>query len=261
LKFWPWDEDEKDEIKIVLPVEIIRECQDEDHTEHTNWNVINQIRGSRWSFENKLVECPKCGKLYDLEYYDRKPYQVCGAIQIPCNDPRIISSEPITKDNVHILGRLLGLIKYTDKVVSFSTHNEIDYAIKFSNGTGICLIDGIMIPSKCIFAPETVTIEDFLNTRNIESRKRITNIIGEDRLKVLFGDSSSIIDSTIIGKSSYELRSIKTDFGNVITLRMKNPWDVDPYYLYVPPWVKTCREARAWSFYQDPTEFEFEEES
>jgi hypothetical protein len=271
-KNW-WKKDSDPAIaKEVIKEDVVHCSHDINGTWEYIINVADRGVGIR-SFRTSrhLIQCKVCKKLYIehnySSYYDSN-----------CYDYHDINSESDTtrkeyavmmgkinseydKGKAHIIGMLEGIATEHNEIMEFSISDLNDYAVKFSNGKGLCFVDGLRVPDKWIFEKDELNIKDFLGERNIELRRIFTQIIGEERLKLLFGKGSIVMNEEKIGEGTLQLLKLSTDFGDVRMLKISNSWEQSSYYLYVPPWIKSAREGVAWSFYQDPTDYKLEAEA
>lgn len=127
-------------------------------------------------------------------------------------------------------------------------------AIEYSDGWGVYAWHGIRVPRRVIETPETLTASEVLAEGNLERRRVMIERMGADRLlrstrwlKVRHTDQ----DQQGHVRRLLELR-LQGDEGLVmIEVRNSTPepngsWK--SYMLRVPPDVRTCAEAVAWTF-------------
>lgn len=113
--------------------------------------------------------------------------------------------------------------------------------------------EGIMVPPKYIQNPKGLTLNEILSHPNTEVRYVGIKIFGYDKLK-------SHKDVQFIHRdeeTNYELYRCRLDsildFGLVEVINSSPEMDgtYKKYYLQVPPDMKTCKEAVAWTFRMD----------
>lgn len=133
------------------------------------------------------------------------------------------------------------------------THSENDFAIKYRDGTGICIWHGVTIPTKWIFSPAGITTDILLHWENIEQRRCACEIVGWakvlKKLKAVEIDKDP--DPTIGTLLEVEL----WDLGKEKFLLVTDPNTKSPVGLPVPPEMKTALEANSWTYGIDKVDF------
>ena len=125
-------------------------------------------------------------------------------------------------------------------------------------GTRIHYFRGILIPSKYATNPEQLTVKEILSHPNTEVRYAGLEIYGYDRMleegefKLVHHDK----------KTQAKLLQFKGEgLEEPITVVMVYNSTPEPdgtvkkYFLSVPPNMKTCAEAIAWTFRKDPKDY------
>lgn len=135
-------------------------------------------------------------------------------------------------------------------------HNYNDYAIKYRDGTEVCIINGVRIPSeytKYVFIPANeLSISDIMAIKNTEIRTEFLKKIGIER--AFDSLSKKMLDEYEAGVGGkYELFSI--ELGNVTRhyLRGSCPSNNEPFFEAVPPYCNTVESAIMWRNFGDHT--------
>ena len=121
-------------------------------------------------------------------------------------------------------------------------------------GTEMYYFRNILIPKKYATHPETLTVEGILTHPNTEVRYAGLEIYGYDRMeqegsfKVLHIDKKK--GSKLLQFSSKTLE-VPITVVKVINSTPEPDGTRKPYFLRVPPEMKTCAEAVAWTFRKD----------
>ncbi len=133
-------------------------------------------------------------------------------------------------------------------------HNANGPAIIFQDDYKVFALNGMATPRRFLEAPESLTIADIDREENVEQRRGLIE---------LYGPARYITDSnaTLINQDDYgELYQIEIDGDEPLTMvRVKNA-TMEPdgsyrtYFLRVPPYIATAREAVAWTFSFDSAE-------
>lgn len=120
--------------------------------------------------------------------------------------------------------------------------------------------EDILVPNEYMVHPESLTFKDVISHPNTEIRYVGMKIIGFNKIK----EECETVDEDERG---YELFKIKGVFEeSIMVLKCLNSTpEIDGnrkiYYLLVPPTMKTCQEAVAWTFMMEPSEYHPEIES
>ncbi len=118
-------------------------------------------------------------------------------------------------------------------------------------------IEGVNIPEQYYSNPELLKPEDLLREKNINRRRIYFKLMGYARFLSLM--NSRKVDSF----GDYELRKIiiSVEDEPLMLLKVKCASTGLFYTLRVPPDVRTCQEALAWTFHVNTEEYELDEES
>jgi len=261
--------------------EVVEPCNDHREISSTELHNTNKytILFCKYNHVSNIYifKCNLCKKMFFVDIYNcvssARPeiftdeYQdsyVVGKYEVlDASCSYLLPEIPMTKENAVIIACILGILRYDNvdeyQLTKFSTDNKTDYAIEFKNSKGdckgICMVDGVHVPDKWIFEKDSLTINDFMEIENIEKRLRFMILLGDDKIKVIFGNVGNYKNSFSTTGSKIDLIEFNLNNKPIKILKLSNHWDKDPYYLFVPPWINTAKEGVAWSFYQDPTEY------
>jgi hypothetical protein len=119
------------------------------------------------------------------------------------------------------------------------------------HGTKIYFFNDILIPAKYVDDKESLTVEEILNHKNAEVRYVGIEIYGYERMEEE-GRLAVIHQDKKTKAKLIQLKSSKLE--EPLTLVMVYNSTPEPngtykrYFLRVPPTMKTCQEAVAWTF-------------
>jgi len=120
-------------------------------------------------------------------------------------------------------------------------------------GTILFWFEGIMIPRRFFYNREELTMEEIFNNQNVEVRYVGLKIIGWD--KVFKSDRFHVKDQDVdqmnhdrVLFSVDNIMNEEIQFIKVINATAERNGTFKEYCLAVPPSVKTCQEAVAWTF-------------
>jgi hypothetical protein len=154
-------------------------------------------------------------------------------------------------------------------------HNENDMAIKYKDGTGVYMLNGIRIPkslSWIITTPaEELNLQKVLKIENTEIRTEALKKVGIDRafeklekaslhketitipqyaqfltIDGANGKTEEVVKIVPETSCDYELFSVQIGAQERIYLTSKCPSSGKPFYEAVPPQVRTVRQALNW---------------
>jgi len=148
-------------------------------------------------------------------------------------------------------------------------HSADGPAVGFADGWGIGAWHGVRVPKKVIEQPEALTAKEVLGEANAEVRRVMIERLGADRLLTLALEvggagsartASDLIvhqDTDQLGARRRLLRLPIDDDEPVVMVEVLNS-TAEPdgsfrsYMLRVPPAMRTCQEALAWTFDVEP---------
>lgn len=141
-------------------------------------------------------------------------------------------------------------------------HNESGPCISFEDGWEIYALNGIVVDKRLIMEPHTISMDEIEKEDNLELRRILISRFGEERF---------------ITESGAKVRDEDPGFG---ILYVKNMPGDEPiamvkvtnstacpdgsfksYFIRVPPEISTARQAVAWTFSMDESEYEPQVES
>ncbi|UCE14629.1 MAG: hypothetical protein JSV04_05465 [Candidatus Heimdallarchaeota archaeon] len=102
-----------------------------------------------------------------------------------------------------------------------------------------------------LFLKEELTARDILRCSNVEIRRILLLDFGFERFVEEFG--GTIIHSD--GDSELILLQIRKSEEPIMVVKVRDSTMKETYLLRVPPHVRTCKEAIAWTFSMDESEY------
>ena len=126
-------------------------------------------------------------------------------------------------------------------------HAEDGPAVAYPDGWSIWAWHGVRVPQPVIEQPDTLSVRDALQEKNVEVRRVMLTRIGAERLQAEL--SASVLDEDIDGQGMPR-RLLR--LGDIVDRRFVGytcPSTGREYQAQpVPPEVRTCAEAVAWRF-------------
>ena len=105
---------------------------------------------------------------------------------------------------------------------------------------------GVPVSDRVAFAPETITIEEILNERNLELRRVLIERVGLEWF--VEHARATVIDRDTDAGGDRQLLKIPFDLAeDVLYVQVQCPSTGKRYLLRVPPTMSTCRQAIAWT--------------
>lgn len=127
-------------------------------------------------------------------------------------------------------------------------HSDFGPALTFADGFAIYAWHGVSVERRLIEQPETITIEEIEETTNIEIRRVLLERFGQSRY--LQESGATIIHEDDFG--TLFRKRIEGDEPLVMVKVVNSTPEPDgtykDYFLRVPPFMRTAREAVAWTF-------------
>jgi hypothetical protein len=137
-------------------------------------------------------------------------------------------------------------------------HSENSPVVEWVDGYKVYAWHGTIVPEQWIMETDSITKEDFISEKNVEKRRCLQEILGNDRIMKLL--DVELIDSaketTTSGDGELITKSIslfKTKESDSLTkecmyfLNVTDPSTDREYYLGIPE-MKTVWEAKDWTF-------------
>ncbi len=130
----------------------------------------------------------------------------------------------------------------------FQLHNDSGPALTYSDGLAQYIWNDIVVPEKVILEKDSISVEEIEKETNVEIRRVMLEIYGEERYVRDSGIEAVHEDATGI--------LYRKEFSNDEALVMVKVINSSPepdgtfkhYFLRVPPDIKTAQEAVAWTF-------------
>lgn len=113
--------------------------------------------------------------------------------------------------------------------------------------------ENILVPSKYFNNPDSLTIEEVLANKNTEVRYVGIKLFGFDKLM----EASEIVNENN-GMILFKVNGVFTDPLLILSVLNSTPepdGTKKQYYLTVPPTMKDCKEAVAWTFRKEPKDY------
>ena len=168
-------------------------------------------------------------------------------------------------------GLLEGLAVLTDRPEKIDRdndgrlHSETGPAIRYRDGYAVYALHGTRVTPRVALHPETISLEDVLGERNVVTRQILAERFGRDRVESQLGDRAGFLldpDTEIRHKDEfgvlYRLTLPGMEAVSIVKVVNSTPepdGTFKDYFLRVPPWVRTAREAVAWTFGMGANEY------
>lgn len=135
-------------------------------------------------------------------------------------------------------------------------HSESTAALEFADGMKAYFWHGILVEPRLILDPESITVDEIENTRNIELRRVLIERFGASRY--LQESGAKEIQSDEFG--ILYRRELEGDEALVMVKVINSTPEPDgsyrEYFLRVPPETETAKQAVAWTFGLEESEYE-----
>lgn len=145
-------------------------------------------------------------------------------------------------------------------------HSLTGPVVTFADGWKVYAVRGMRVPERFIEHPETIRSFEIQTEQNVELRRLMIERFGAARYLREIG--AVVVDEDIdgVGKPRRLLRAEFTDDESLTMIELTNssPGPDGTYRLYhlrVPPTMRTCHEAVAWTFDMEPDAYRPVEES
>ena len=130
-------------------------------------------------------------------------------------------------------------------------------AIEWSDGFGLYFVSGVPMEARCIENPSCISIEDILQEQNNEVRKGLIQIKGVGNFLAEVQAQPLDEDTDMSGMPRRLFRFKSNSAGRSETwcvVEVECPSKHDKHYLWVPPNMKRCSQAVAWTMGFDTPE-------
>jgi hypothetical protein len=114
---------------------------------------------------------------------------------------------------------------------------------------------GVPVSDRIAFEPESITVREILSEPNLELRRVLIDRVGMEWF--VTNSRAEVIDRDRDSGGDRELLRIRFDGGeDLLCVAVRCPSTGRRYILRVPPEVRTCRQAVAWTAgIEDPTKY------
>ena len=124
-------------------------------------------------------------------------------------------------------------------------HSSDGMALAYPDGSGLYMWHGVTVPKEVILCPDALMPFDILHERNVEVRRIMIERYGVDHL--LAKTHPQCLDVDQGGQRAlYQLRLSHDE--PIVAVKVRCPSTNQVYFLRVPPAIRTCRAAVAWTF-------------
>jgi len=140
-------------------------------------------------------------------------------------------------------------------------HNAEGPSVAWSDGFGLHHLVGVSVKEHLVEQPEKMTIKEIRETWNMEVRRIMIDSFGRERFLKAAGARLAqqdeygelyVIDPPEQGRFRGGEREVMV---KVINSTPEPDGQFKPYYLMVPPTIRTAKEGVAWSFDEDETSY------
>lgn len=149
---------------------------------------------------------------------------------------------------------------HVEKVRESSTyqlHNAIGPALEYSDGFKLYYFHGVRVNQQIIEQPLTLTAEQVLNEPNAEVRRVMIEKMGYERFFSI--TQAEVLDEDLEPTGNpRKLLSIELPSdpdGVIVVVEVQCTTTGKKYYLRVPPTMKTCLQAIAWTANMSPEDY------
>lgn len=135
-------------------------------------------------------------------------------------------------------------------------HSNNSEAVSFKDGFKLYAWHGVFVPQEIIHRPDFITVFGIDTEANAELRRVMIEIYGRERY--LFQSGAVLVDSDESG--ALYRKELSNDEPLVMVQVTNSTAEPDgtfkKYFLRVPPEIETVKEAVAWTFHMNSTEYE-----
>jgi len=154
--------------------------------------------------------------------------------------PEIMNVEPIASD-----------------IRTYQLHSDAGPAMRFRDGFSLYYHHGVRVNQQIVEQPETLTAEQILTEPNAEVRRVMIEKIGYARFMTLVNPEVLDEDFEPTGNPR---RLLSVELSNdpdgvIVVVELKCTTTGKMYYLRVPPTMRTCLQAVAWTADMSPEDY------
>src|SRR5436309_1805863 len=124
-------------------------------------------------------------------------------------------------------------------------HSDDGMALRYPDGWGLYASRGVRVTEQVILRPETLTSKQILNERNVEIRRLMIERLG---LKQFLSQARAKYLDADQGGTRRLYRITLPGDEPIVAVRVRCPSTGQIYFLRVPPHLRSCRAAVAWTF-------------
>ncbi|MBC7997695.1 MAG: hypothetical protein IAF58_07120 [Leptolyngbya sp.] len=140
-------------------------------------------------------------------------------------------------------------------------HSDDGPALEYEDGFKLFSLNGVTVSEKTVIAPHTLSVEEIDAEINLEIRRVMMERFGIGRY--VLDSNAQVVSEDEVG---ILYRKLMTGDEPISLVRVKNSTpepdgSIREYFLRVPPWVTTPKEAVAWTFDLEENEYAPEVES
>ena len=127
-------------------------------------------------------------------------------------------------------------------------HSDSDAALQFSDGMKTYFWHGVLVDERLILDPESITVEEIENTRNLELRRVLVERYGASRYLLDSGAEKIHQDDCGILYRREQAGDEPLVMVKVINSTAEPDGTFREYFLRVPPDTQTAKQGVAWTF-------------
>jgi len=140
----------------------------------------------------------------------------------------------------------------------YRLHNSKKAAMQYRDGYSVYSIHGVRVSEKVVLAPETLTKEDILNESNLEIRRIMIDQVGYEKFFSMI--EYEVLDEDIEPTAGNPRRLLSINLPSdpdrrIVVVEVECSTTHHKYFLRVPPGMRTCLQAVAWTADMNPEEY------
>ena len=183
-------------------------------------------------------------------YYDY--YLMVGGDPIPNNEKRfeLVKSgiwDCIVLQDVALVCRRPFKVRLDNQNRLHSLDAE---ALGWNDGYKLYFVANVNMPERYYTEPETLTSKEVIDQDNVEVRKGMIQLMGVGRFITEAGGVilNEDFDGAGMPRKLFQLKTEDARGNKFTVIEVECPSKHDKHYLFVPPTMKTCKEAIEWTF-------------
>jgi len=131
-------------------------------------------------------------------------------------------------------------------------HNTDGAAVVYPDGWEVYALHGVSMPENSIMHPHTLTVDQIVDTENVEVRRILIERYGIEHF--LVDTQATLLHQDTTG-TLYSIAVRRWRAEPIIVVKVLDPSTGREYLLRVPPHMRRAREAVAWTFGLTEAEF------